>query len=203
MDKTIIYLVRHGQTEWNLQHKMQGHQDSPLTPLGVLQAESLGRSLQDVHIDAVITSTSQRAKKTAEIAVKGRDIPCMESHLFKEICLGVWEGRSQLEIEEEYPLEYHLFWNDPERFSIQGSETFHDVAKRGLKGVDYILSKFRGQTILVLSHTVLIKVLLASFEDRPLQDLWGPPSIQPASLSRVEMVNHTPTIALYGDTSHL
>ncbi|MFD2882332.1 histidine phosphatase family protein [Paenibacillus rhizoplanae] len=55
---TTVYITRHGQTEWNVQKRMQGHQDSPLTPLGVQQAEWLSKSLLDVHLDAVYASSS-------------------------------------------------------------------------------------------------------------------------------------------------
>lgn len=200
--KTIIYLVRHGQTEWNLSHKMQGHQDLPLTSLGVIQAEALKKAMNDVHIDVVMTSTSMRAVKTTEILTKDRDICMIKSDHFREICLGIWEGRSQWEIEEEYPDQYHLFWNDPEKFSVEGSETLGDVARRALRELHHFLSIYRGKSLLIVSHTVLIKVLMSSFEGRPYEDLWDPPFIQPASLCQVEIVDDRPSIILYGDTSH-
>lgn len=88
MATTTVYLTRHGQTEWNVQQRMQGHQDSPLTPLGVQQAEWLGKGLREVPLDAVYASSSPRTLRTAEIILGERGIPVTACDEFKELCMG-------------------------------------------------------------------------------------------------------------------
>lgn len=92
-ETTTIYLVRHGQTEWNVLHRFQGHMDSPLTKLGIQQAEWLGEALQHDPIDLIYSSTSNRAFHTAEIIRGNRDVAVTACDEFKEINLGVWEGQ--------------------------------------------------------------------------------------------------------------
>ncbi|MEK3712470.1 histidine phosphatase family protein [Paenibacillus sp. FSL R7-0333] len=199
---TTVYITRHGQTEWNVQKRMQGHQDSPLTPLGVQQAEWLGEAMKDVHLDAVYASSSPRALRTAEIIRGGREIPLTAYDEFKEINLGVWEGREAGELEEQYPEQHQLFWGDPALFSIQGGETFAAVQERALGKLRELIDLHEGGTILIATHTVVVKVLMAYFEDRAMDKLWDLPYIHPTCLCRIDITDGVPEIVLHGDTSH-
>ncbi|MGM1047007.1 MAG: histidine phosphatase family protein [Bacillota bacterium] len=201
-NKTVIYIARHGQTEWNVEHKLQGHQDSPLTELGIKQAEWLGESIQNEQIDIIYSSTSFRARRTAEIIRSTREIDIIESNDLKEINLGIWEGKSQTEVKEIYPQEFNLFWNDPEKFNVEGSESFQEVSKRAINKLHQIISENQGKSILIVTHTVVVKLFMAYFEDRLMKDIWNPPYIHPACLCKVEIEMKTPKIILYGDTRH-
>ncbi|MGZ9583311.1 histidine phosphatase family protein [Paenibacillus marinisediminis] len=200
--KTTILLVRHGQTEWNVARRFQGHQDSPLTELGVRQAEWLGESLQHERIDAVYSSSSPRARRTAEIIIAPRDMEIIESDDLKEINLGVWEGQSQETAEREDEEQFHYFWNDPEHFHVHKSETFQEVSERAVRKLQQIVAEEQGKTILIVAHTVVVKVLMAYFEGRELRDIWNPPYIHPACLCKVELTDHIPDILLHGDIQH-
>ncbi|MEK4848489.1 histidine phosphatase family protein [Paenibacillus sp. FSL H7-0756] len=199
---TTVYITRHGQTEWNVQKRMQGHQDSPLTPLGVQQAEWLGKAMQDVHLDAVYASSSPRALRTAEIIRGDREIPLTAYDEFKEINLGVWEGREAGELEEQYPEQHQLFWGDPALFSIKGGETFAAVQERALGKLRELIDLHEAGTILIATHTVVVKVLMAYFEDRAMEKLWDLPYIHPTCLCRIDITDGEPEIVLHGDTSH-
>lgn len=202
MGTTTVYLTRHGQTEWNVQHRMQGHQDSPLTPLGVQQAEWLGRGLQDVRLDAVYASSSPRTLRTAEIMLGERNLPVTACDEFKELCMGSWEGCESASIEQRDPEQYRYFWEDPGKFSIEGSETFAEVQERALNKLQEIVDRHEGQTLLIVTHTVVIKVLMAHFEARAMNKLWDLPYIYPACLCRIDITDGVPEILLHGDTSH-
>ncbi|WIV21133.1 histidine phosphatase family protein [Paenibacillus polygoni] len=202
-NKTILYLVRHGQTEWNVLHKMQGHQDSPLTDYGVEQAKWLGDSLRNESIDLIYSSSSLRARRTAEIIRGELEVNIIECDEFREINLGVWEGKSQSEVRELYPMEFDNFWNDPEKFDLIGSETFNDVFIRAREKLREIITAHKGKTILIVTHTVVVKLLMAYFDNRRLKNIWKPPFIHPASLCKV-VINEDDNseIILNGDISH-
>ena len=101
MNSTKIYLVRHGQTVWNVKKRMQGHQDSPLTKLGILQANWAKEALDDIKIDIIYSSPSNRAYKTAEIIKGNRKIPLVAKNNLREINLGDWEAMID-DIHEKY-----------------------------------------------------------------------------------------------------
>ncbi|MEK4185870.1 MULTISPECIES: histidine phosphatase family protein [Paenibacillus] len=202
MSITTIFLTRHGQTEWNVQHRMQGHMDSELTALGVQQAEWLSRGMRTEQLDVIYASPSPRALRTAEIIRGERSTPLKTSEAFKEIGMGVWEGRDSNELESEYSEQHRNFWQDPEQFKVEGSETFAEVQARALGKLQEILVDHQGETILIVTHTVVIKLLMAYFEGRALPKLWDLPYIYPTCLCRVDFTDGVPEILLHGDTSH-
>ncbi|WP_195575531.1 histidine phosphatase family protein [Paenibacillus sp. 1001270B_150601_E10] len=200
--KTTLYLVRHGQTEWNVLHKMQGHQDSSLTALGIKQAQWLSDALKDMQIEVICSSTSLRARNTAEIIRRDRKVEIEECDEFREINLGVWEGKTQSEAKEDYPEAFDQFWNRPDNFLVEGSETFNEVLTRAHSKLKQIMTSNQGKSILLVTHTVVVKVLMAYFEGRPMNEIWNPPYIHPACLCKVEIDPSGVNIILHGDTSH-
>ncbi|MBM7565545.1 histidine phosphatase family protein [Paenibacillus sacheonensis] len=201
-EPTLVYLVRHGQTEWNTQRRFQGHEDSPLTELGVKQASWLGESMRSITIDVIYSSTSPRARRTAEIIGSDRSIPLHTSDGFKEIRLGLWEGMNQDEAKSLHPVQFHHFWNDPEAFQVQDAEAFQDVSERAVARLRQIVEEHAGKAILIVAHTVVVKLLMAYFENRALKDLWNPPYIHPTCLSKIEIRQDGHAILLHGDISH-
>lgn len=202
MSSTIIYLVRHGQTVWNVKKKMQGHQDSPLTKLGIMQANWAKEAFDDIKIDIIYSSPSNRAYKTAEIIRSGRKIPLVAKDNFREINLGDWEGAMIDDIQEKYPKEYNTFWQTPHMFQIKNAESYYDVQDRAIKELQGILKQDEGKTILIVTHTVTLKLIMAYFEKRLVSDLWDSPFIHPASISMVEIKDGKPIIHQHGDISH-
>ncbi|WNS41796.1 histidine phosphatase family protein [Paenibacillus sp. MMS20-IR301] len=202
MNTTTVYITRHGQTEWNVLKRMQGHQDSELTPLGVQQAQWLGRSMHNVKLDAVYASSSARALRTAELIRGERDLPLTACDEFKEIGMGIWEGRDSAELQLEYPEQHQFFWGDPEQFRVEGSESFTEVQERALRRLQEIIGRHAGGTVLIVTHTVVIKVLMAHFEGRAMNKLWDLPYIHPTCLCRIDITDGVPAIVLHGDISH-
>ena len=113
---TRLYLTRHGQTEWNVERRMQGQQDSPLTELGKEQAKWLGERLHDVGLDVIFSSSSGRAIRTAEIIRGTRKISIIPSDNLREIALGQWAGMLHTEVERIYPGEHRNFWHFPHQY---------------------------------------------------------------------------------------
>ncbi|EGG38048.1 histidine phosphatase family protein [Paenibacillus sp. HGF5] len=201
-ETTTIYLVRHGQTEWNVQHRFQGHMDSPLTKLGIQQAEWLGEALQHEPFDFIFSSTSSRAYHTAELIKGNRNVQITACDEFREINLGGWEGEMQERIREMYPQQLDHFWNHPELFGVEGCETFLEVRERAVNKLNEIVASNPGSRILLVTHTVVVKLLMAYFEGRSLDRLWDLPYIHPTCLSKIELTDDVPSILLHGDVSH-
>src|SRR5437660_4539262 len=95
LKKTTIYIARHGQTQWNVEKRMQGRQDSPLTEQGIRQATWLRDTLKHVDFDAMYTSPSPRARRTAEILRHQRERELTLHGDLQEIHMGSWEGKTQ------------------------------------------------------------------------------------------------------------
>ncbi|MBA4494569.1 histidine phosphatase family protein [Paenactinomyces guangxiensis] len=130
--------------------------DSPLTSLGLAQAESLSILLRKENLNAIYTSPSPRAVKTAEIIRGDREIPLFKSENLYEIDLGSWEGHSQSDIEKSDPVQFKTFWANPERYRPKQGENFYDVKKRALSFFSRIVDTHPDQNILIVSHAVVL-----------------------------------------------
>jgi phosphoserine phosphatase len=181
---------------------MQGHQDSPLTELGIMQAQWLGERFNPNPPHLIYSSSSYRAYRTAELIREKNDLEIIQTDDFKEINLGEWEGKTQPFIKENYTDKFDNFWNNPEVYIPDGGETFIDVQRRAINKLLEILNLHKGKDILIVSHTVVVKLIMAYFEKRKLKDLWKPPYIHPVSLCQVQIINEFPNILLHGDTTH-
>ena len=197
-----LYITRHGETVWNTEKKMQGSMDSPLTPKGVHNARSLGKGLHTVDFTAILSSPSGRTAHTAKIIKGERDIPIVYDDNLKEINMGEWEGKSLSSIKASYPAEFDAFWNNPSLYTAVGGETFAQVRERAVHVLNRIKNEHQSGTILVITHSVVIKCLFSIFKNTPLDQIWDPPFIHDTSLTVVEMNDSGHKIVLAGDLSH-
>ncbi len=203
MTKTTIYLTRHGQTQWNVEKKMQGHQDSPLTTLGVLQATWLRDAMSTVDLAALYASTSPRAIMTAEIIRDQRPVKIVTYDALREINMGDWEGRTTSEIQQMDAQSLDLFWHKPaEYIPTNHGESFYDVQTRAIAVLHEIIARHPDQTVMIVSHGITLKLMLAYFEQRPLLKQWEPPFMHPTALNKVVIEDDITTIELYGDITH-
>ena len=168
---TRVFLVRHGQTEWNLQNRLQGQQNSPLTKTGKEQAREVRNSLADLKIHKAYVSPLQRARDTIAIVLHDRTVEIVSSSHLKEIKLGPWEGKTRKEAEQSHPIEYHNFCNDPGKFSLPGAETFLQLQARVVAELNKFFLHEKGKDILVVSHWIAIKVAIAHYTSIPLNQL--------------------------------
>lgn len=200
-----LYLTRHGQTEWNLERRMQGWKDSPLTELGISNAKALGKHLEDVNFSEIYSSSVQRAARTAELVRGDRDIPIILDENLREIGVGDWEGQVVEDIKKNCDEEYNNFWKKPHLYKRDNVETFQDVQNRAVKVVKEIIEKHKGtdDNVLIVTHTITLKSIMAYFEGRDIEKLWEPPYIYDTSLSLVEIDDEGAKILLHGDVTHL
>ena len=125
-----IYIVRHGQTEWNLLGKTQGHGNSDLTPKGIEQAELLADSMTKYPIDYIYSSDLGRAYQTAEIIGNKLSIEVEKTEALREMNFGTWEGRIIKDIIEEDPELYKMWRNEPHLAKIPQGETLSQIKER-------------------------------------------------------------------------
>lgn len=169
--ETRIFLVRHGETEWNTQNRLQGNKDSPLTLRGIRQAHQVKKSLERFSIDQAYVSPLKRARVTAEIILQDRKLEAAVKDQLREINLGPWEGKTRQETALSHPDAYKAFWERPDLFNLLGADTFPELQDRMVKELEQIFIHGNNKNILVVSHWIAIKVALAHYSSTPLSHL--------------------------------
>jgi len=203
MVQTIAYLIRHGQTEWNLETRMQGHKDSPLTRVGITQAKGLHNRLMTEKIDLIYSSESKRAYDTARLIKGHQNIPIYRKKGLKEINMGEWEGMKQSDIINKYPQIWNNFWNNPIKYTPVGKgESYNEFKNRIITEIENIINLNQGKNIAIITHRIALKVIMLHFNNQDIINIGNIPDIQPASLSQICINDGVHKILLYGDTSH-
>lgn len=155
-----LYLVRHGETVWNLESRYQGWADQPLSALGREQAAEVANLLSMVAFDAAYSSDLQRAVTTAEIILGGREIAAEKLRNFREIDIGELDGRTEQEIRINYPEQLRAWRDTPGTLTMPGGESLHDVEARAWPALETLLERHPGETVLLVAHHTVNKVIL-------------------------------------------
>ena len=162
----MLYIVRHGQTDWNTKGIVQGHLDSPLTEEGVRQAKAIGERFEGVSFDAVFSSDLARAVKTAEFAVLEKKLAVRTSQALRERRYGVFEGKHKDDFDAESRkllIQFEaLFKREKngaflDRYNVESDE---EVAARVITLLREIAVAFGGKHVLVITHGGILRVLL-------------------------------------------
>ncbi|KGM95561.1 phosphoglycerate mutase [Clostridium novyi A str. 4552] len=202
---TTIYLTRHGQTEWNLNKRLQGWKNSPLTELGISQAKALRERLKDVEIDVIYSSPIERAYKTAEIVKGNKNIEIIKHDGLKEFNYGDWEGLTIDEIEKNpmYSQELDNLFNNPNEYKSFGGETYDKLIDRIDITMNEILKKNTDKKILIVTHGMTLKVLLHYFnKSMALDDIVKLPVMGQTSLTQIDVIDGKYDLVLQNNTSH-
>lgn len=197
-----LYVVRHGETVWNTEKKLQGWKDSKLTENGIKNAILLGNRLKNLDFQSIYTSPSGRTKETAKLISGDRKQIFIEDENLREINLGDWEGQTHDNIKEQYPSEYDAFWNKPHLYKSNSGEDFYQLNERVKQFLERVKSEQVSGNILIVTHTVFIKTLLAHCKSLSIEQLWGPPFIHDTSLSIIDMNDGEFKIIVEADISH-
>ena len=184
---TRLHLFRHGETNWNAEGRIQGQLESVLTELGKHQARELQQKLLDIRFDKVFSSSSTRARQTADIALAHIDQPFVYLDSLKEIYLARWEGFLYSEIEADDPVALNAFRNIPDSFDVDGAETFSALQNRAVSAVTQIIEQNPHQEVAIISHGAWIKSVLCHYEGRPLSQFWEPPRMHNCCHSIIEV----------------
>ena len=199
---TTLYITRHGETEWNTEGRMQGWNDSPLTELGVNQAYWLHERLKDMEFNAIYSSPAGRAYKTAEILKGERNIEIIAHNALRELNLAEWEGLDQKEIKEKDEEQFYNYWKAPHLYKPLSGEDFLELQHRITSGIEEIVRDHRDETVLIVTHTMTLKALMAGLNNKPISTMWDPPYINQTSLTIIEVDDDKISIEMYADDSH-
>jgi probable phosphoglycerate mutase len=167
MSVRTIYVVRHGQTEWNVATRMQGHMDSALTAVGRLQADLHGRTLARLGgIEALIASPLGRTRETADLVNAHLSLPVRHEAALMERDCGTWSGLTIKEIEAAYPQEWRARNDDPYRHRPPEGENLVDMEARVGGLLDGLLHCAE-RTLALITHGVMSRVVLKRLLDLP------------------------------------
>lgn len=184
-----IYVIRHGETQWNTEKRMQGWGNSDLTELGVAQAKAAGYSLANTDFKSVFVSPLGRTLETVHHIIGDRNLEPIIMEDFKEMGFGCWEGSEPSVLETNYGEQYYNFWNQAHKYIPVDGESFETIQKRVIKGIHNIIDAHKDapdSNILLVTHGMIIKVLLLYISGLPLERLWDSSVVHPSSLTIIE-----------------
>ena len=170
-----IYFARHGQTDWNLQGKVQGATDIPLNGNGIAQAHRLCEKIKEENIDLekIYTSDQIRAIRTAQIVDEQYHVGYEIVKGLEEMSLGDFEGHTWDEINELFPKELQ-YWNEDRRYHTSpNGESYQMVIERLFSALDHIIGQHdisSDKSLLIISHGAVIATLTAIQQDPPFSD---------------------------------
>ena len=199
---TVVYIVRHGQTDWNHEKRFQGHFDIPLNETGKRQARALASWLSGKGISAIYSSPKNRARETAGII--GKVIGCEVETVagLREITHGVFDG---LTMEEVYSRQDDAIirWRE-DRINVAPpeGESIKQCYDRVVPIFDDIVQNNKGKVILIVSHLVVTKSLLAYCLDAPLDTFWRFDQ-DSATLNKIRYNDRGPVVESLNHTCHL
>lgn len=181
--KLKLYIVRHGQTEWNVQEKFQGQLNSLLTEEGKVKIRKTATELADIEFEAVYTSKLGRTVGTAEIILESNNIEKRKNDNEKlklqklselnEIYFGEWQGMTFAEIFVKFPEEAHNYFYDVKNYcagNVKGEE-LQDGLKRFLRGLNKIVEENNSGNVLVVTHGTVLELFFNYIENKEANDL--------------------------------
>ena len=159
----MLYIMRHGRTDWNVRHKLQGRTDIPLNDEGRMMAAEAGKRYADIHFDICYSSPLERAKETAEILLEGRNIPLYEDQRIQEISFGSYEGMSCVDKTKEENLAFQKFFQDTENYippeDAESVEQLYERTGEFLKSLEES-KKLKDKNLLISTHGAAMTAML-------------------------------------------
>ncbi len=160
MKETEIILIRHGETEWNSQKRMQGHSNSNLSEVGRGQIQALGELMKNVSFDHIYSSDSLRARQTAEAITQYSGHTLQFDQRIREKNLGVFEGLTSTEAKERHPEVYRLFKTAGANYVIDEGESTQQLLERALEFIEEIRLRHPQERVVMVTHGGVVRVLM-------------------------------------------
>ncbi|OHX22155.1 phosphoglycerate mutase [Xanthomonas alfalfae] len=170
-----ILLARHGETPWNAEGRYQGQIDIPLSPVGEGQARALGERLHTLQIDRAVASPLSRAQATAKAALGASRQALLQTDAdLQEIAHGEWEGLLASEINDKDPARLRAWREEPDTVLMPGGESLRQVLDRSWRGLVRSTDGLGAhETLLVVAHDAVNRVILCKILGLPLSKLWS------------------------------
>ena len=171
----MLYIIRHGKTDWNERHKIQGRTDIPLNDEGRAMAEEAREEYKDVNFDVVFCSPLVRAKETAEILLKGRNLPINFDDRLMEMSFGEYEGIENSFDIPDCPINVLFFHPEEYTTPVKGAESIDDlIARTG----DFLREKVepeleKGKDVLIVGHGAMNSSIVSQVWNLPREKFWS------------------------------
>ena len=166
------WLIRHGQTDWNVEGRYQGQADLPLNEVGLAQADKVAEKMTGKNFDALYCSDLLRACQTAAPLSKSLSLEIKIDPRLREVNLGEWQGQLFTSIREQYPVEIALRRADPENSRPPGGETVRELAHRVWEFFDHMEKTHNGGKVIIVSHGLTLASVLARTSGKGLQNIF-------------------------------
>lgn len=169
----MLYIMRHGKTDWNVLHKLQGRTDIPLNEEGRKMAEAARIKCRDVNFDICYCSPLIRAKETAEIVLQNRNIPILYDDRLMEMSFGIYEG-----IENSFQIPdcpINVFFHDPSQYAaVEGGESFEELFARTGSFLEEIITPAlkEKKDVLIVGHGAMNSSIVCQVRGIPLERFW-------------------------------
>ena len=197
-----LLIVRHGETDWNAEERIQGHTDIGLSDTGAEQARLLGTRLALIPIDVAYCSDLKRAAETATLAIGDQDVVLNRTPRLREYHKGAFEGMTLTEIKAQFPEEYPKYLEKNLDYAPAGGETIRDVSSRMATVFGEIKDKHLNETVLVVGHGGSLRAGMVSLLSMPLEGNWSF-VFGNCGLTMVETYEDNAVLRLFNDVSHL
>jgi broad specificity phosphatase PhoE len=206
-----VYLVRHGETDWNRDGICMGQQDIPLNDLGRRQAELTAERLAQTELAAIYSSDLLRALETAQIIAQPHHLGPIERRAWREADYGLWEGRKREEIERLFPESREIDWQREDSLSFQppGGESRRALYERATHEFEAICAQHPDQSVLIATHGGVIRAIVNYVFNRQADPLAAPFYTRGFACSNcgITLIETNPTrglrISYLNDTYHL
>lgn len=167
-----LFLIRHGQTDWNIKGKIQGSCDIELNDTGIIQAEELSNKVLEnkYEFSRIYSSPQKRAVRTAEILSKVTNVDYISMEGLEEINLGEWEGLSWAEVKEKFPTEYDEWYINRRYTKPPKGESYQDMVERVLTAIHKIINE-NCDNVVIVTHSAVIMCIQCYLTNTPFDEM--------------------------------
>jgi len=173
MQRTRIYLVRHGQVEGHEKKRYNGHVNVSLTQLGREQSDRVCDCLVDIPLDAVYSSDLDRSRYCAELIAAAHNLTASTYESLRELNIGDWEGRTWDELQEAYPEDWQERQRDLVNFQVPGGESLQDAADRIRPTILKIIANHPDSNVALVAHGGANRIILLDAIGAPLKQAFS------------------------------
>lgn len=195
--KMKLYIVRHGETEWNKERRLQGQVDIPLNESGRRIARETAGGLAGIPFDLCYSSPLSRARETAELILEGRSTPVIEDERIIEMAFGECEGGCCARSGWNLPEGFRLFFDGPDKYQApSGGESFAQVKKRTGEFLQelYGRAEYQNSNILITTHGAALAGLLNNIKGKSLAEYWGEGVHKNCAVTEIEVTEGRPAV---------
>lgn len=200
---TRIYLIRHGEAEGNIYRRAQGQFEGRISAKGLRQIDALAERFRQIPVDALYSSDLKRTIRTATAITKYHNISLNIEPRLRELNMGPWEDLPFGNLMREYPQQMHWFNDDPDRWFVEGAETFVQLKARIRAVITELAEVHNGQTIVCCTHGMAIRSFLSDIMEVPSSEIYRVPHGDNTAVSLLEYNNGIFKVVICNDASHL